>query len=278
MGGAAPRRLKEMAKRIDKIIQLLGDGPALLHEIKAHIGGTVREDDIVATLRLGIRTGRIARTEIEGQVAYKLANDGEAATPVADAAPAVVGQGNNTDSDDRGPSSFGLGDVAAHETHAPADSAGSGTPDAGAGESVRTTHVLKVIDEIRAALPGGDGLDLDGLARSVSDLRSAIVRQETMLRAEREACEAMKKVIKQQNQIIDDYETGIQEWNEKAIRDTAKGYLVRAPKRRLRVCKRGELAVQLAKAAAKNGSVFADVFALVPMGRAVRGAEWRDAE
>ena len=62
------------------------------------------------------------------------------------------------------------------------------------------------------------------------------------------------------------------------VKDAAKGYLVRAPKRKLRVCNRGELAVQAAKAAAKNGSGYADVYALVQMGRAVRGAEWVESK
>ena len=37
-------------------------------------------------------------------------------------------------------------------------------------------------------------------------------------------------------------------------------------------------AVQAAKAAAKNGSGYADVYALVQMGRAVRGAEWVESK
>lgn len=251
-------------RRMEKIIQYLDAGPALLHEIRDHIGGSVREEDIVATLRLGIRRGDIARTERDGQVAYKLAV--EIPSPAAPAAPAVGGQGNNTDSDGREPSSFGLGDVAAQEPPAPADIAGSGTPDAGAGESVRTTHVLKVIDEIRAALPGGDFLKIDDLARAVMDLRAAMEMQATEMRrayAEREALQEQLDAAQA--------DPGVD------VTDAAQGYLVRAPKRRLRVCKRGELAVHLAKTAAKNGSGYADVFALVPMGRAVRGAKWRDA-
>lgn len=154
-------------RRIEKIIQYLDAGPALLHEIRDHIGGSVREDDIVATLRLGIRRGVIERSHLNGEIAYRLAADEEEPTSAAPAAPAVGGQGNNTDSDGRAFPSFGRGDVAAHETPAPADIAGSGTPDAGAGESVRATHVLKVIDEIRAALPGGYGVAIDDLLNLV---------------------------------------------------------------------------------------------------------------
>ncbi|MCK2097253.1 hypothetical protein [Thauera aromatica] len=55
------------------------------------------------------------------------------------------------------------------------------------------------------------------------------------------------------------------------------GYLVRAPKRPLRTFAKSESAQSAALAAARNGSGRGEVFALVPVGRAVRGAEWRPA-
>lgn len=58
-------------------------------------------------------------------------------------------------------------------------------------------------------------------------------------------------------------------------RYTAAGYLVRAPKRPLRTFSNAESAQAAAMAAARNGSGRGEVFALVPVGRAVRGAEWR---
>lgn len=58
-------------------------------------------------------------------------------------------------------------------------------------------------------------------------------------------------------------------------RYTAAGYLVRAPKRPLRTFSRAESAQAAALAAARNGSGRGEVFALVPVGKAVRGAEWR---
>jgi hypothetical protein len=61
------------------------------------------------------------------------------------------------------------------------------------------------------------------------------------------------------------------------VKDAARGYLVRAPKRRLRILTKPESAVAAAMAAARNGSGRGDVFALVPVGTARRGAEWRDA-
>lgn len=58
-------------------------------------------------------------------------------------------------------------------------------------------------------------------------------------------------------------------------RYTAAGYLVRAPKRPLRTFSRAESAQAAALTAARNGSGRGEVFALVPVGKAVRGAEWR---
>ena len=55
------------------------------------------------------------------------------------------------------------------------------------------------------------------------------------------------------------------------------GYLVRAPKRPLRVFSKEQPARAMAMAAARNGSGRGDVFALVPVGTARRGAEWRAA-
>lgn len=60
-------------------------------------------------------------------------------------------------------------------------------------------------------------------------------------------------------------------------RYTAAGYLVRAPKRKPRITTTQETAVAAALAAARNGSGRGEVFALVPVGKAVRGAEWRPA-
>jgi hypothetical protein len=61
------------------------------------------------------------------------------------------------------------------------------------------------------------------------------------------------------------------------VKDAARGYLVRAPKRRLRILTKPESAVAAAMSAARNGSGRGDVFALVPVGTARRGAEWTEA-
>ncbi|WP_297360462.1 hypothetical protein [Thauera sp.] len=58
---------------------------------------------------------------------------------------------------------------------------------------------------------------------------------------------------------------------------TPAAYLVRAPKRRLRAYRNADSAQAAALAAARNGSGRGEVFALVPVGKAVRGVEWRPA-
>lgn len=62
------------------------------------------------------------------------------------------------------------------------------------------------------------------------------------------------------------------------VKDAARGYLVRAPKRRPRILMKPDSAVAAAMAAARNGSGRGDVYALVPVGSARRGAEWVDAQ
>ena len=62
------------------------------------------------------------------------------------------------------------------------------------------------------------------------------------------------------------------------VKDAAKGYLVRAPKRKPRIVTKAETAVAAAMAAARNGSGRGEVFALVPIGTARRGAEWRETK
>ena len=58
------------------------------------------------------------------------------------------------------------------------------------------------------------------------------------------------------------------------IKDAAVGYIVRVPKRKVRVISQPESARNAALAAARATGK-AEVFALVPVGKAVRGAEWR---
>lgn len=60
--------------------------------------------------------------------------------------------------------------------------------------------------------------------------------------------------------------------------DAATGYLVRVPKRRPRIITKPQSAREAALAAARNGAGRADVFALVHVGSARRGAEWKEPQ
>ena len=60
------------------------------------------------------------------------------------------------------------------------------------------------------------------------------------------------------------------------VKDAAIGYLIKAPKRAPKLITKPESARKAALAAARNCGR-ADVLALVPIGKAVRGAEWKEA-
>lgn len=62
------------------------------------------------------------------------------------------------------------------------------------------------------------------------------------------------------------------------IKRVGCGFLVRAPKKAPRIVTKPEAAQAAALAAARNGSGRGDVYALVHVGRAVRGAEWKAAK
>ena len=59
--------------------------------------------------------------------------------------------------------------------------------------------------------------------------------------------------------------------------DTAAGYLVRASKRKPRTLQAEDKAREAAMSSIRAGAQRAEVYALVPIGCARRGAEWRPA-
>lgn len=61
------------------------------------------------------------------------------------------------------------------------------------------------------------------------------------------------------------------------VADLDSGYIVTASKRKPRKTMNAEKAIAAARSAIKAGAQRADVYALVPIGRAVRGAEWKPA-
>jgi DNA-binding HxlR family transcriptional regulator len=60
------------------------------------------------------------------------------------------------------------------------------------------------------------------------------------------------------------------------VKDAAVGYLVRVPGKKTRICIKPDNARNAALSAARTHGR-ADVLALVPVGKAVKGAEWKDA-
>lgn len=108
---------------------------------------------------------------------------------------------------------------------------------------------------------GGPGPILDAIEKMDEDLRNARAlgtKLQHLLDSKTHECEALRREIQRSGTPL-------------------AGYLVRAPKRPLRTFSQPELAQAAAMAAARNGSGRGEVFALVPVGRAVRGAEWRSA-
>ena len=103
-------------------------------------------------------------------------------------------------------------------------------------------------------------------ARSVVELRNLLAEERAVRMALQEQLEAMQRDAMRGASLLSGDD-----------RYTAAGYLVRAPKRPLRTFSKAEAAQAAAMAAARNGSGRGEVFALVPVGRAVRGAEWRSA-
>lgn len=92
-------------------------------------------------------------------------------------------------------------------------------------------------------------------------MQQQIENLRTELAAERQAREALQE---QSGDAID-------------VKDAAVGYLVRVPKRRPILRSKPEGARSAALAAVRAGAARADVLAVVPVGTALRGAEWRGA-
>lgn len=135
------------------------------------------------------------------------------------------------------------------------------------------------LDTIAAALPdarymdppdGGNVTLAEQVARMRADLANAAAlntKLEHLLGVERTANEALREQIDH-----------ITHGGEPEIDGTLiDGYAVVVPKRPMRRFTGHDSAVAAAMAAARNGSGRGDVFALVPVGRAVRGAEWKGA-
>ena len=98
--------------------------------------------------------------------------------------------------------------------------------------------------------------DVTNTRRALSDALNEADRMRTELAIERQARAAL------------------QEQFNAALAPTPKGYVLKTPKRALRGFGKEAAAQSAAMAAARAGKV-SEVFALVPVGKAVRGAEWK---
>ena len=146
--------------------------------------------------------------------------------------------------------------------------------------------VLRAIDALRAqitslnaenialktlndAMPGFGGeyqaqqitsltTDVTNTRRALSDALNEADRMRSELAIERQARQALQEQI------------------NAAPAPVARGYVLKTPKRAMRRFGEAAAAQSAAMAAARAGRT-GEVFALVPVGRAVRGAEWREA-
>ncbi len=94
--------------------------------------------------------------------------------------------------------------------------------------------------------------------------RAATTNLASELATERQARQALQEQM--------DADPGID------IKDAAVGYVMLASKRKPRRLAKPENARESALSAIRAGAQRAEVFALVPVGKAVRGAQWKDAE
>jgi len=148
------------------------------------------------------------------------------------------------------------------------------------------------LDEIRATLHERIGGEIDP-----SDMSEAEIARAAALVIDRHDDELLAQAgtIIEQRALVEDLRSEIDRLKSEAVAmDTLEaampgfgaawdaqqkvaGYLVRAPKRPLRAFTKSESAQAAAMAAARNGCGRGEVFALVPVGAAVRCAEWRSA-
>ena len=125
---------------------------------------------------------------------------------------------------------------------------------------------LQEIAEKVAAVVNAHDDELLEQAKTIIDLRNQLGEERTARQAMQEQIDELQREAMRGATCLSGKD-----------RYTAAGYLVRAPKRPLRTFSKAESARAAAMAAARNGSGRGEVFALVPAGKAVRGAEWRPA-
>lgn len=128
-------------------------------------------------------------------------------------------------------------------------------------------------EELAAALENVTGVESDDMclealaevaANELRNLRALAHKLEAVLHSKTHECDALRAYNQPQS-------------HQGLCASEINSFAVLAAKRPLRRFYARDRAVESAMRAAANGSGRAEVFALVPIGRAVRGAEWRDA-
>ena len=97
--------------------------------------------------------------------------------------------------------------------------------------------------------------------RAALESRSQVINEADRLRAELAAERQAREALQEQDGVD--------------VKDAAVGYLIRITKRKPRYVTKPERAREAALAAVRSGAGRADVLAVVPVGVARRGAEWR---
>jgi len=117
---------------------------------------------------------------------------------------------------------------------------------------------LRAIDALRSQI-NSLTTDVTNTRRALNDALNEADRMRTELIIERQAQDVLRRLIKA------------------SPAAAAKGYILKTPKQAMRRFGKEAAAQSAAMAAARAGKT-GEVFALVPVGKAVRGAEWRAAE
>ena len=130
--------------------------------------------------------------------------------------------------------------------------------------------VVKERDDLRERLDAQIQQWQTDTGRLAADLRAAIesrsqaINDADRLRAELATERQAREALQEQSDAID-------------VKDAAVGYLVRVPKRAPILRRKPESARSAALSAVRSGAARAEVLAVVPVGTARRGAEWRGA-
>ena len=130
--------------------------------------------------------------------------------------------------------------------------------------SEHISHICELGEAHKQAVMTWECSMMDAIGEDgVGSVTKAIENLKSELVTERQARQALQEQI--------DADPGVD------IKDAAVGYVMLASKRKPRRIRNPESARESALGAIRAGAQRAEVFALVPVGKAVRGAQWREA-